>query len=75
MTKKDYQAIALAINEAIEEARKDPLGVAADGGLPNRMIAKLTGALAAENPRFDRALFLAACETGTCKGMAKGKGA
>lgn len=63
MTRKDYELIAAAINEAAETVRREnnsgfihTLGSAMD--LTAVQIAK---ALAADNPRFDRAKFLQAC--------------
>lgn len=61
MTKKDYQAIARAIHDAC------------NSGKDNRIVADIVDALAdvmaADSPRFDRARFIEACETGRCKGM------
>jgi hypothetical protein len=65
MSKKDYQAIARAIYEARTTDGTGPFDVVQhiqDG------IARYA---AADNPRFDRARFLEACETGSCKGMRK----
>jgi hypothetical protein len=33
--------------------------------------SEIADALATDNPRFDRARFIEACETGACKGMKK----
>lgn len=76
MSKKDYQAIARAIYEGrIGSEVKDgddilecPPKVTAASIMYN-----MANALAASNPRFSRALFIEACETGTCKGMKKDK--
>ncbi len=60
MTKKDFQAIARAIHKASwgsERVRVEDV------------ISRVADALAETNPRFDRARFIEACETGTCKGM------
>ena len=69
MSKKDYQAIARAIHEArgltATAEKLDP------GSGINRVAHLLADVLAAENPRFDRARFVEACETGRCKGMAR----
>lgn len=65
MSKKDYQAIARAI---FDQRRLD-------GGLANTVSVlscltdRLANYLACDNPRFDRAGFIEACETGRCKGM------
>ena len=66
MGKKDFQAIAAAINGLyIVPVPSDcsPVVYRAD------VIDVLADVLAASNPRFDRARFLEACETGRCKGM------
>lgn len=69
MTKRDYQAIARAIHKTKQEQYQlvevagepfDTLGVISE---------RLADILAQDNPRFDRALFIEACETGKCKGM------
>ena len=60
MSKKDYVVVAAAINEAAytskgladAESRADELARVAD---------MLSEVFAADNPRFDRAKFLAAC--------------
>lgn len=62
MSKKDYQAIARAIHGTRRISAERPW----DG---ERMISAIADVLAADNPRFNRALFVEACETGRCKGM------
>lgn len=70
MSKKDYQALARAIYTARVEmlSRKGP-----DGTLDtlDSVAGHVALHLAADNPRFDRARFIEACETGTTKGMPK----
>lgn len=70
MSKKDYQAIA----RALYMDRADFQGVLSDAPPIEvaRIIAeRIADTLAADNPRFDRARFIEACETGGCKGMPK----
>lgn len=68
MSKKDYQAIA----RAIYAAREDMLPRDSTAEDVRMFIAsELADVLAADNPRFDRARFVEACETGACKGMRK----
>lgn len=72
MSKKDYQAIARAIHEQAESAnyRADgELAQAAARDAIQRMGHAIASVLASDNPRFDRALFIEACETGKCQGM------
>ena len=69
MTKKDYQAIARAIHEQIVASINDPHKTHSRGGLAAAIIDAIADVLAADNPRFDRARFVEACETGQCKGM------
>ncbi len=58
MTRKDYELIAAAINEAAVIARahagKEPLAVRSTAH-------KIAGALAKDNARFDQERFMAAC--------------
>lgn len=61
MSKRDYQAIARAIH-GVELLRYYPV-------TRQDVIAALADVLAADSPRFDRARFVEACETGRCKGM------
>lgn len=61
MTKRDFQAIARAIHEA-----KPDTGPTQVWDSVTHSIANALSTLA---PRFDRARFLEACETGRCKGM------
>jgi len=69
MSKKDYQAIAGAIYATREMIYRDP----SHDEVRNCLLADLADRLArvfrADNPRFDRARFIEACETGKCKGM------
>jgi len=60
MTKKDYQAIAGAFWRA-RPISAERTGPASDW---QRAIDALADVLAADNPRFDRATFIAACEDG-----------
>lgn len=69
MSKKDYQAIAGAFyaTRVFEDAsRKHADAMKAQWRASVEFVAE---ALAADNPRFDRARFLEACETGACQGM------
>lgn len=71
MSKKDYQAIARAIYET-RAAYGIAAGKQADGttgGALEMVTVELCMILSADNPRFDRARFIEACETGRCKGM------
>lgn len=63
MSKKDFQAVAAAFftHKAIWG---EPAGEAW-----RRCVLAIADVLAASNPRFDRARFIEACETGRCKGM------
>lgn len=69
MSKKDYQVIARAIYQsrqlACDNAQHKDCALAPIAALQAQMIQ----ILADDNPRFDRARFLEACETGKCKGM------
>lgn len=71
MSKKDYQAIAGAVHEVHSAAfRTAPAGVSEGTDWFAHAIAdRLADVLQADNPRFDRARFIEACETGKCKGM------
>lgn len=60
MTKKDYQAIARVLYQT-----KTPTHSAQHAAT----ILGLARLLAADNPKFNRQLFLEACETGKCRGM------
>jgi hypothetical protein len=63
MSRKDFQAIARVIYAARTEptTASGPYLVALD-----RVAENLAGVFAAANPRFDRARFIKACETGKC---------
>ena len=68
MSKKDYQAIA----RAFHTDRADLMGILSDAPpieVWTILRERIADVLAADNPRFDRARFLEACETGRCKGM------
>jgi hypothetical protein len=73
VSKKDYQTIA----SVIYTVKLDALCTTGGAAEQSRDIwlghvsSRLAAAFAYDNPRFDRARFLEACETGTCKGMAK----
>jgi hypothetical protein len=73
MSKKDYQAIARAIyghkpeplfpeSEVFDRAEYD---------VWEGVMGAIADILAADSPRFDRARFVEACETGATKGMPK----
>jgi hypothetical protein len=79
MTKKDYQAIARALFESRQFSdpkieRRDMQGMWAVLQWEATQDS-ISDTLAADNPRFNRALFIEACETGTCKGTTKREGA
>ena len=58
MTRKDYELIAAATRDALHSAR--PWSEDKEEGI--RLTARsIADALAADNPRFDRSRFLAAC--------------
>ena len=61
MTKKHYQALAAAL---YQERKYRGEGTTYDDAV--RIVARV---LAADNPRFNRELFIEACETGKCHGM------
>jgi hypothetical protein len=80
MTKKDYQAIARAIHMAkpapLENAAKTDAGLPPDEAYDakeydtwSRVAYSIADHALYANPRFDRARFIEACETGRCKGM------
>lgn len=74
MSKKDYQAIARAIHEATQTIAYEDARLAAPSAtryLMSHIQGNIARALSADNPRFDRARFIEACETGTTKGMRK----
>lgn len=78
MSKKDYQAIARAIYETRQAvpAFSQTTDVMACGvwtrDTPhNELVSRIAGVLACDSPRFDRARFVEACETGTTRGMRK----
>lgn len=66
MTKKDYQAIARAINGLYIVPTTNRLFAVV---YRTDVIDVLADVLAESNPRFDRARFVEACETGKCRGM------
>ena len=61
MSKKHYQALAAALY-----SERKYRGASATYEDAIRIVARV---LAANNPRFDRDLFMEACETGKCRGM------
>ena len=71
MTKRDFQAIARAIHESeisqlrICDENQKNIVLECHSGTASR----IANVLAESNPRFDRARFIEACETGKCKGM------
>jgi hypothetical protein len=71
MSKKDYQAIARAIYGTREMIYRDPHHDEIRDALLRDLSDRLANIMAADSPRFNRARFLEACETGTCKGMRK----
>ena len=63
MSKRDFQAIARVIYNARSAGPEtDPF---------REIVSGLSSVLAVGNPRFDRARFVEACETGRCKGMSR----
>jgi hypothetical protein len=71
MTKKDYQAIARAIH--VVRQIRPAFSQRFDGQCSafESLMCELTDVMAADNPRFDRARFVEACETGATRGMHK----
>ena len=65
MSKKDYQAIARELHAISQDVRVWQLATEL---VMSEVVNRLANLLSA-NPRFDRARFLEACETGKCKGM------
>lgn len=64
MSKKHYQAIAQAFHSAGEETMRQ-----SEDQTWQILRRNIADVLAADNPRFNRELFIEACETGKCKGM------
>lgn len=64
MSKKDYQAIARVLKAVRTGATYDGESYAV--ARCKNVETMLADMLAADNPRFDRARFLEACETGRC---------
>lgn len=60
MSKRDYQAIARAIHRNRE-------------GVSENFIHDIADVLSADNPRFDRARFIEACETGAASAESCGR--
>ena len=58
MTRKDYELIAGAVRDALHSAR--PWSEDKEDGI-RLAVRSIADALAADNPRFDRSRFLAAC--------------
>ena len=69
MSKKDYQAIARAIYGTREMIYRDPSHDEVREALLADLAGRLANIMQGGNPNFDRARFLEACTTGTCKGM------
>jgi hypothetical protein len=73
MSKKDYQALARVLYNARDIATTTDIKALTPQELVSwtmgYVTSKVADVLAADNPRFNRALFLEACETGKCKGM------
>lgn len=74
MSKKDYQNIARAIHQTEVKAlgplnREDEKILVL--GMTHMLSRALAEVCASDNPRFNCALFIEACETGKCKGMPK----
>lgn len=74
MSKKDYQAIARALYATRPECKeREPHDC--DTPVAREQwrfdVDAVVGVLAADSPRFDRARFIEACETGTTRGMRK----
>ncbi len=69
MSKRHYQAIARAFYSVGQTPI--PASAGADGAVwaIHALRDKIADVLAEENYRFNRALFVEACETGRCKGM------
>lgn len=74
MSKRDYQAIARAIYPVLrvahDQARTVPQVNIAIAAIRN-VVENIADVMAEDNPAFDRARFLEACETGTTRGMRK----
>lgn len=72
MSKKDYQAIARAIygtRRNVAETKTENLTPRELAKWAVGNVASRVADVLASDPRFNRALFLEACETGRCKGM------
>jgi predicted component of type VI protein secretion system len=66
MTKKDYQAFARIMHNAMPH---DIVGQATERNLWLTIRDDMSQLFASDNPRFLRARFIEACETGTTRGM------
>lgn len=71
MSKRDYQAIARAIHDVYVGNDSYFQGQPGGSDPVSRIKLAIADVLAQDNPRFDRARFIEACETGSCKGMPK----
>jgi hypothetical protein len=74
MTKKDYQAVARALYTAVKPHTYVEHGAqmfAREAVAWMDAVQGIADAMAQDSPRFDRARFLEACETGTTRGMRK----
>lgn len=84
MSKKDFQALARAMFQAKDNEERNGTKCSVARRYPcawpgascrthktvlDRAVAIMADTLADANPRFNRALFIEACETGRCKGM------
>lgn len=69
MSKKHFQAIARAIHEAREDHARRAQWESEVKETIGDLTHRIADVLQAANPRFDRARFIEACETGRCKGM------
>lgn len=76
MSKRHYEAIAGAVFTArVEMLARTPYDGSEQTALNtlDAVVGHLALHLAADNPRFDRARFVEACETGACRGMRRAK--
>lgn len=57
MTRKDYKLLA----NAVLKARDNPLVAGRETSGINLVVREIADALASDNPRFDRSMFIEAC--------------
>lgn len=69
LSKKHYQAIARAIHEARKDTAPTNASPQRELWIEGAIVRNIANTLQADNPRFDRARFIEACETGRCRGM------